>query len=377
MRTFDTIVIGGGVMGAATTWALAKKGHRALCLDQFGIPNAMGSSHGHTRITRMAYFEHADYVPLLRRANALWRELEVVSDAELLVRTGGLYLGPPDSPLIAGSKQSAETHGLAYEWMSREEVVRRFPAFQVPEDSIGFYEADGGVLFPERCVNNLVSAAAHLGARFHGHERVESWSASQTSVTVRTNRDVYTAASLVLCAGPWASKAIADIGVELIVTRQVAAWYWPSRPEIFQPACFPICAMQDERGSFAYAFPMFPDRPGLKAASHDLGPRVDPDGVRGEPLPEETDSFEGTLRQYLPDAAGPLLSLSACLYTNTPDGHFILDRHPDHPNVVLGCGFSGHGFKFGTVVGEALADLVVKGLTELPIGFLRADRFQA
>lgn len=373
--SFDAIVIGAGIMGASTAWALAKRGQRVLCLDRHGIPNTLGSSHGHSRITRMAYFEHPDYVPLLRRSNDLWRELEELSGSQLLLKTGGLYLGPEDCPLITGSLESAKLHGLDHEILSQQEVAGRFPQFSLPEGNIGFYEADGGVLFPERCLAALIDAAARRNVEFRGHERAMSWRSFRGKVNVRTTLAEYHADRLVLCAGPWAAQEVRDLGVPLKVTRQVAAWYWPQNPESFAPEVFPICAMQDSRGSFAYAFPMFSDRPGLKAASHDLGEVVSPDAPRSEPTQSDTEPFEATLRAFLPDAHGPLLSLSACLYTNSPDGHFILDRHSEYPNVAFGCGFSGHGFKFATVVGEALAKLVSEEVKPSSIGFLSLSRF--
>lgn len=362
-------------MGSSAAYALSLSGMRVLCLDQFGIPNTFGSSHGHSRITRLAYFEHPGYVPMIQRANVLWRELEAKTGDQLLRVTGGLYIGPPDCRLIKGSTDSAHLHHLEYELLDRAGIGERYPQFQVPENYTGFYEPAAGVLFPERCVSALVRASCQLGTEFHGHEKVIGWTSDGVAVRVQTERHMYRGRSLVICGGPWATEIANDARLQLKVTRQIAAWVWPKTPTEFTPGRFPICAIQDLEGNFTYAFPMFPERPGLKIASHDLGRVVNPDEIHPSPAISEVPQLLPVLSRFIPEAAGEILSLESCLYTNSPDGHFIVDKHPEMPNVVYACGFSGHGFKFATAIGEALCDLILERSPRTSIAFLSATRF--
>ena len=375
MPTFDVIVVGVGAMGAATCWQLARRGVRVLGLEQFDIPHAQGSSHGYSRVTRTAYYEHPDYVPLLRRAHALWRELESESGEEILHLVGGLYLGPHDGDLVGGSLRSAREHGLRHEVLPQEEIARRFPHFNLPEDWLGVFENDAGFLLPELAISACVDRALRAGAEIHGHEPVLSWQEDREGVRVTTARGTYCAARVVFTGGAWSSRLVRDLGVELRVTRQVLGWVWPQEPASFRSETFPVWMIDRGGGATYYGFPMQTLSPGLKVALHAPLTPTDPDRVAREVLPGDEETFRPCLRQYLPAADGPLLALRTCLYTNSPDGHFILDRHPRHERVIVAAGFSGHGFKFASVIGEALADLASTGQTALPIGFLRMGRF--
>jgi sarcosine oxidase len=374
-NNFDVIVVGVGAMGAATCFQLASRGVRVLGLEQFGIPHALGSSHGHSRAIRLAYYEHPNYVPLLQRSYALWREVEHLAGQQILYITGGLYIGPAECELVTGSKQSAESFGLRYEELDRSELAERFPQFEIPVDYAAIYELEAGLLRPELSVSVLASLAMRKGAELHGCEKVLEWNSTGIDVTVKTTRGRYRADRLIFCGGAWTSKLMRNKGLSLVVTRQISGWVWPRKPEQFALGRFPTWAIAHQDGTLHYGFPMLPDNPGFKIAHHHHGNIVDPDLVRRDPLDGDEDDFLPLVRRFIPDAQGPLLSMSVCLYTSTPDSHFIIDRHPDSSTVFFACGFSGHGFKFSVVVGEALADLAQFGRTELPIGFLGLKRF--
>jgi sarcosine oxidase len=374
MNTFDVIVIGLGAMGSSACYHLARRGVRVLGLEQFDIPHALGSSHGSSRMIRLAYYEHPDYVPLLRRAYALWDELEAVSGQKLLYRTGGLYMGPREGEIVGGSLRSAREHGLPHELLDREAIRRRFPQFQIPEEWVGLLEPEAGFLVPERVIAAQAQAALRASAELHGRETVLEWDADANGARVRTNKGEYHAGHLIFCGGPWSGKLVRDLGVELKVTRQVLGWVWPRQPDAFALGRLPVWAIDRLDGTIHYGFPMLDDVPGFKLAQHGPGAATDPDRVARDPQPGDEETFRPVLRQMIPAADGPLLSMKVCLYTHSPDGHFILDRHPTHDRVTLACGFSGHGFKFASVMGEILADLAMTGRTALPADFLRLKR---
>ena len=376
MRTnFDVIIVGLGIMGTSAAYHLARRGVRVLGLDQFSIPNNMGSSHGDSRAIRKSYFEHPDYVPLLQRSYELWRELEAESSQKLLYITGGLYLGTAASELVSGSLLAAQKFNLPHESLGLSELSRRFSQFQLPDNFCGMYEEDAGLLRPELAVSTNSRLAMGHGAELHGHEAVDGWASGHDGVTVTTAKATYSAEKIVFCAGPWSSSLMADLGAPLVVTRQVVGWVWPNEPQRFELGQFPTWALALPDETIYYGLPMLPERPGMKIAHHVKGKPVHPDNLDRTAMPSDELDFRPALSQFIPPANGPLMGMSVCLYTNSPDSHFILDTHPEHKNVIVACGFSGHGFKFATVVGEALADLSEFGKSDLPIGFLGLDRF--
>lgn len=382
-RPYDVIVVGMGTMGAATCWMLARRGLRVLGLERWSIPHGQGSHHGQSRIIRKAYFEHPSYVPLLERAYANWATLEAESQQTVLHRVGGVYMGRPESELIAGALTSMRQYDLPHENLSRRELAARYPMFHVPDDFIGLYEADAGFLCPELAVSAMAGQALRHGAELRGHEPVTKWSADSACVTVQTANGRYQADRVVFCGGAWSTRLLQELASEdsrladmaLKVTRQVMGWVWPRRPELFAYGRFPVWLIDDGGVGLTYGFPMLSDRPGLKISLDHPKTETDPDRVDRRMLPGDEATFRPVLQKYIPDADGPLLSLEACLYTNSPDTHFILDRHPVHDRVVIGCGFSGHGFKFASAIGEALADLAADGESKLPIQFLSLARF--
>jgi sarcosine oxidase len=371
-------------MGSSALYHLAQRGHRVLGLDQFPIAHDRGSSHGLSRMIRMCYYEHPDYVPLLRRAYELWRELESASGERLLFTPGGVYMGREDSDAVAGSRRAAMEHGLTHEVLSRRQLAARFPQFAVPDDFVALFEPVAGWLAPERVISAHARLAMAHGAVIRTGERVESWEADDTGVRVRTATAEYRARSLVIAAGAWANRVVGDLGVTIAPTRQVLGWFHPTDPAPFQAANTPVWAMQtprewDGRGELFYGFPASNEGPGglssVKVARHAKGEPIDPDRDGRDSRPEDEHDIRPFLHRFMPQADGRLADLRICMYENSPDGHFIIDKHPKHDNVIIAAGFSGHGFKFASVVGEVLADLAMRGETNHPIGFLGLRRF--
>lgn len=379
IRTYDVIVVGVGTMGAAACYQLARRGVRVLGLEQFDVPHGRGSHHGFSRMIRMAYFEHPDYGRLLKAAYDLWFELEAESGQKMLEVTGGLYMGRPDCDLVDRSRQAAEAQDLPHEMIGRRRLADEFECFRVPDEFVAFYENKAGFILPERAVAAFAELALRGGADLRGQEPVLKWTAEPGGVTVHTSRDTYAADRIIFCGGAWSCRLLGDIGVDLTVTRQVLGWVWPHRTECFSLGRFPVWAIEpdeaDPNEGIYYGFPMMPDNPGFKIALHHRAGPTDPDQVCHEIQPGDEQTFRPALRKWIPAADGPLLSLRVCLYTNSSDGHFIIDRHPLHEHVLLACGFSGHGFKFAPVIGRILADLATQDRTSLPIEFLRLDRF--
>jgi sarcosine oxidase len=372
---FDAIVIGVGGMGSASLYHLATRGLRVLGLEQFDIPHDRGSSHGVNRIIRLAYAEHPSYVPLLRRAYHLWRELERISGERLLVITGGLDIGLPDSRFVTGSLLSCEMHDIPHETLRSREVQSRFPAYSLPDDFVGVLQPDGGFLMSERCIVAHVEAAHAAGAVVHAREAGLGWEVRGQMVTVRTGRSEYRARRLVITAGPWASRVVPALGALARPERQVLLWAQPLRPELFRPESFPVFNMEAPDGHY-YGFPVY-GIPGFKIGRyHHRGEQVDPDTMDREIHPEDERVLRHGLARYFPEGNGPTLAMKTCLFTNSPDEHFILDRHPDSPSVVLAAGFSGHGYKFCSVVAEIMADLALEGGSPLDLSLFRLDRFQ-
>jgi len=361
-------------MGSATLFHLARRGLRVLGLERFDLVHEYGSSHGLTRIIRLAYWEHPTYVALLRRAYELWRELEGLAGERLLHITGSVDAGPEAGAIFQGALKSSELHGLAHEVMDGAELQRRFPGYRLPKEIRCLYQPDGGFLLPERCDVAHVEQALALGAEVRCREEVLDWETNGGRVRVRTSRGAYEAVRLVVCAGPWASKLIPELAGLAVPERQVLAWLQPSRPDRFRPAAFPVFNLEVEEGRF-YGFPSFLI-PGFKFGKyHHRGERVDPDTVNRNPEPEDEELLRAFARRYFPEGEGPTLMLKACMFTNTPDCHFILDRHPAHPEISIAAGFSGHGYKFCSVIGEVMADLVQGGRGRHDIGFFRLGRF--
>jgi sarcosine oxidase len=373
-RRYDAIVVGLGGMGSAALYHLARRGRRVLGLERFDVPNELGSSHGVTRIIRLAYYEHVDYVPLLRRAYELWRELETGAGEQLLRITGSIDAGPSGQLVFSGSVRSCEEHGLRHEVLDARELERRFPAYRLDSESMAVLQPDGGFLLPERCIVAHVEGAQAQGAEVRARERVLAWEPAGDGVRVTTERGEYDADRLVLTAGAWMQE-LAGLPVE--PERQVLAWLQPLRPELFTPGRFPVFNLQLDKDDRYYGFPVF-GIPGFKFGRyHHLRERGAADELDREPRPDDEAILRAFAERHFPDGAGPTMTLKTCLFENSPDEHFILDTLPDAPQVAVGGGFSGHGFKFCSVVGEILAELATEGDTRHEIGFLRLGRLAA
>lgn len=370
---YHAIVIGVGGMGSAALYHLARRGKTALGLERFDIPHQLGSSHGLTRIIRLAYYEHPSYVPLLRRAYELWRELQQRAGEQLLHLTGSVDAGPPASAVVQGALESCRLHGLPHELLTSAELKVRFPAYRLPATHLALLQPEGGFLLSERCIVQHVVQAQALGAQVRAREPVLEWEPLADGVRVRTSQGVYEAEKLVITAGAWAGKLLAPLAGRLSPERQVLAWFQPSRPALFAPERFPVFNLTVDEGRF-YGLPVF-HIPGFKVGKyHHLEEQVDPDIADRECHPRDEQVLRAFASRYFPEGAGPVMSLRACLFTNTADEHFILDLHPDHPQVSLAAGFSGHGYKFCSVVGEIMADLALEGRTRHDISMFRLNR---
>lgn len=368
-RAFDMIVVGLGAMGSATALHLARRGLRVLGLDQFQPPHALGSSHGESRIIREAYFEHPAYVPLVQRAYQLWENLERESGRPLLRTTGGLMIGLPGSVVVSGAQHSAQTHQLACECLSAAQVRKRFPALRPEAEMSAVWEPRAGVLDPEACVAAHLRAAQTHGATLRFDEPVRAWEPDGQGVAVMTDRSRYEASRLVLAAGPWLNTLLPRSPMPLRVERQVMFWFEPEHPrDRFNPDQCPVHLWEYERGRFFYGFPNLGH--GVKVAFHHRGEETTPDSVRREVAENETDIMRSVLRRFLPGAAGRLLKTAVCLYTRTPDEHFLIDTL-EHPRVLALSPCSGHGFKFSSVVGEIAAALACEETPPFDLSLFR------
>jgi sarcosine oxidase len=373
-RPFDVIVIGVGGMGSAAACELARRGRRVLALEQFALGHDRGSSHGHTRIIRKAYHEHPDYVPLVCRAYERWYDLEQRQGTRLLTECPCLTIARADSTMIAGLRASAQQHHLPVETFSPAELRRQFPAFRFGDEYLGVLERSAGFLYVEECVQAHACEAVRLRATIQDNETVVSWTANEREVSVQTTAERYTAARLVITAGPWAGQMLAKHGALLRVMRQVVQWFGTRDDAQFRRDVFPLYVADTPEGPF-YGFPVL-NANGAKVARHYGAPELmHPSEIERTIKPEDEEVIRAFLREHVPMIDGPCRRASVCIYTLSPDRHFIIDLHPDHANVALAAGFSGHGFKFASVVGEILADFTDYARTELPIGMFRLSRF--
>ena len=376
--THDVIVAGLGGMGSAAAYHLAGRGKRVLGLERFSPAHDKGSSHGRSRIIRQSYFEGAEYVPLLLRSYELWEQLERETGQELMTLMGGLMIGREEGDLVSRSAASADEHGLPYEVLDAGEIRRRFPAYAPDPETVALYEKKAGFVRPEESVRAHLDRAATLGADLRFEEPVVSWGATDGGVRVETPAASYEAERLVISPGAWAPRLLADLGLPLEVTRQVMFWFEPvGGLDLFVPERFPIFIWEPDDGNMFYGFPAQDDDRGVKAAFFRAGGvPTDPETIDREVREEEVAYLRGYLAEHVPDLAGRCLDAKACMYTNTPDEHFVISPYPEHPQVAVACGFSGHGYKFCGVVGEILADLATEGSTRHPIDLFSPARLE-
>ena len=338
----------------------------------FCPPHDRGSSHGQTRVIRQAYFEHPDYVPLLRHTYDLWHDLESKSGAKLFEQCGLLEVGPMDGEVVPGVLAAAKLHHLSVDEMTAEQVAEKWPALHVPDGLTAVFEPTAGYLLVEDCVAVMLNQARESGAKLTFDCEVVGWKASGKQVIVETTRGEFTSSRLVITAGVWASDLLADLGVPLTILRKSLFWYTATGDAYVGK--LPVYLMEIPTGIF-YGFPST-DNGTIKVAEHSGGlPVANPLSASREVDEAEQRRVEGFLHECLPNAQGPPSDHQTCFYTMTPDHHFVVDLHPEHANVAFAAGMSGHGFKFAPVLGEALADLITEGTTDLPVGFLSTSRF--
>ncbi|MFE2357771.1 N-methyl-L-tryptophan oxidase [Streptomyces parvulus] len=378
--TYDVIVIGLGGMGSAAAHHLSARGVRVLGLERFGPVHNRGSSHGGSRITRQSYFEDPAYVPLLLRAYELYADLERASGRDIALLCGGVMVGRPDSRTVSGSLRSAREWDLPHEVLDAREIRRRFPTLAPRDDEVALYESGAGLLRPENVVAAHLQLATRQGADLHFEEPVTRWEPYRDGVRVHTAENTYTAGRLVICPGAWAPRLLADLGVPFTVERQVMYWFQP-RGGVgpFLPAHQPIYVWEDADGVQVYGFPAIdgPDH-GAKVAFFRKGQVTAPDTIDRTVHDHEVAAMADHMSGRLPDLPGTFLKAATCMYTTTPDEHFVIARHPAHPgSTTVACGFSGHGFKFVPVVGEILADLALTGSTAHPIALFDPARLTA
>jgi monomeric sarcosine oxidase len=377
-KHYDVAVIGLGTMGSFTAVEFAKRGLSVVGIDQFTPPHGRGSHSGGTRIYRLAYPEGSGYVPLSQLAGPMWDQAGEQMGTKLLHRSGVLYMGPPEEAFLSEVAESASTHHLQVESLTADEVHRRYPAFEIPENYVGLLDVHAGWLDVDASITGSLTLAQSLGVECIFDQPVKAWDANETEVHVHLEKETISAGRLVITAGAWAGALLRDLQLSLAVKRKVVAWFDPLRPELFEAGRVPVFSFAD---NFLYGFPYVTGL-GVRLAEHFGGSYLaDADSPVPPPGSADLDSMATAAAKYIPGLAGSyhqarsrITRSAVCLYTMTPDEDFIVDRHPNYSHVVFAAGFSGHGFKFAPVIAVALADLALAGKTELPIGFLSLDR---
>lgn len=355
----DVIVVGGGTMGTAAGWALARRGHSVIVLEQFQHIHALGSHSGHTRIFRHAYFEGARYVPWTVEADAAWVALQERTGIDLMVRCGCLDLAAPGSPHAQQAAESARAYDLPHELLTGDQVNSRFPAWRVPADWEACFDPEAGMLLIEPTMRALATEFREAGGVLHENERVQSWESGTDGVTVTTVDGIYEADRVIVTTGAWAGKLLADLDLPLEVVRKPVMWFNVTDRERFSTRTFAAFIAENGVQHF-YGLPAYGDD-SLKIGIHSGREVTDPDRINRNVEPGDlTRAMRSFIDSCLDGVRPELTAASMCMYTMTPDEDFILDRHPTQQRVTLAAGFSGHGYKFAPIIGEHLADLATK-----------------
>lgn len=370
---YDVAVLGLGGMGSAVAAHAARRGLRVAGFERFAFAHDLGASAGRTRIIRKAYFEDAAYVPLLDRAYTLWRELEETSQTALLDLFGVLMIGKPDSPTIRGTASAAVLYDIPGEQLDAGQLRGRFPRLALNADEVGLYEPYAGVVFPERAIAAHLTVARNHGAHLYDRARVRGYEATRDGVRILFDGgEVVEAARVAVCAGPWTSDLLAHLHLPLRVQRNVQYWF-TTQSGIGGPAELPAFFLERETlPAPLYGIPDLGD--GIKVAFHGYGEMMAADQLDREVHAGEAALMQATLAALMPGAAPSLRASKACMYTMTPDGNFAIGHDPCDRNVVIACGFSGHGFKFAPVIGEIVTRMLLDEDPQLDIAFLRLDR---
>jgi sarcosine oxidase len=377
---FDVIIIGAGTMGSATAWYARRKGLSVLLLEQSDtVPHEAGSHSGQSRIVRKAYFEHSDYVPLLQLAYDEWDHWQGLSKRKLFFRNGLIYAGPRTHIMLKGVRRAAAKYRIEVNDFTAQAAA--FP-FSFPDTFDVLFEPDAGFVLPERSIQTFLDYAKMEGAILRTGEKVLSWLKHKDEYEVKTSANSYSASKLVFTAGPWTSKLLVSLNVPLKVTRQIIVWAETDEQATYAPDNFPCWMIGDNTHTGVYyGFPFldaakYPGPSGIKFAFHHPGKISDADAVDRNVMNEETGALVTAVKKYLPAAGGNISATKTCLYTMTPDEHFILDKLPGDENIILACGFSGHGFKFAPAIGRVISEMLVGHPTSAAIKFLSVKRFQ-
>ena len=374
-KIYDVIILGLGAMGSAAAYHLARRHQRVLGLDRFTPPHSFGSSHGQTRIIREAYFEHPAYVPIVQRAYENWAALEREAKQQLFQQTGGLMIGPPEGVLVMGAQRSAQIHHLPHELLNAADLRRRFPAFQPADDTVAVWEPRAGIVFPERCIAAHLHLAAQHGATLRYEEPALKWKCNGANVRVTTAQGEYETQHLLIAAGAWIGPLLTELSLPLTVTRQVLLWFEPvAHAEYFAPQRCPIFIYEHESNRIIYGFPNLGE--GVKMGRHHEGEYTQAERVRREVSADDIEAMRLILRRVMPAIDTTPATTAVCMYTNTPDENFLMDFHPDHPQVLLASICSGHGFKFSSAMGEVLADLLLGQRPRFDLSLFGLQRFQ-
>jgi sarcosine oxidase len=372
---YDVIVVGVGTFGAAACAELARRGARVLGLDRYGTPNELGAHDAGPRVFRLAYYEHPDYVPLLKRSHELWQSWNKEGEEKVFHQVGALFVGPVDCPLIADSARAAGEHDVPVEMLTRAELAERYPWIRTDEGWVGLFEPTAGLVLAREAVTRFADEAQWRGAVLRtGH--VTEIITEKNGVRVITEAGSYTADRCVVSAGAWVRETVPAFKRIVTVTRQIVGWCSVADGRHREMGDTPCWATQEADGNLFYGFPILPGADEMKIAIHGPGEAVDVEHAPRDPRPQDAQDLRRLLAMRIADDRATLDRTEVCLYARSPDGHFIIDRCPDNPRIVVACGFSGHGFKFAPVVGEALADLALNGSSDLPIGFLGMGRLR-
>ena len=388
MQRYDTLVLGLGAMGSAALYQLAKRGQKAAGIDQFSPPHALGSSHGDTRVTRLAIGEGAHYTPLVMRSHELWREIERETSRDLLTTTGGLIISSRSTTsrmhvqdFFGTTVAAAERYGIAHEILDAHAIRQRFPQFNISDDEIGYYEHEAGFLRPEACVAAQLALAEKYGAAIHRNEAVLGFEEAGTGVTVRTDKDTYAADRLIVSAGAWLPQLIGSKYAQPFkVRRQLLFWFAARGPITpFKLGNFPIYIWELQgRDQAIYGFPAIDgESGGVKVATQQYETETTPDSVDRTVSAAEIRAMHDYIAPYLPGFSDRCVKAVVCLYTMTPDAEFVIDTHPGMPRVIVASPCSGHGFKHSAAIGEALSELVVDGKSRLDLSAFKFSRFNA
>ena len=375
----DVAVLGLGGVGSAAFHALAAMGADVIGIDRFDSIHEMGSSHGQSRIFRIAYFEHPDYVPLAVHSRAEWVELDQRASSRIFIPAGGAWIGQETGSHVAESRMAAELHGLEYELLSSDEAMARWPALRIPEDEVCFHEPDAGLICPEHAIEAFLKEGMAHGGRIIRGRCVKRIQQNDDGIKIVLNEGIVTAGRVVMALDPWSGGFTEDLKIKLEPQRQLLGWTTPQDPDLVREGALPVWLFADNDESIQYGFPTCPDLPGprgFKIARHCDGEPCDPDLVRRITDESDANFVLERLEERIPSGFGPLTAMKTCIYTMSEDGHFIIDRHPGDERVIFACGFSGHGFKFCPALGKALSELAMHGGTDVPVGFLGLSRFQ-